>query len=74
MSRVCSIEVPAPHLILGALALSRYISSLLVGVSPRDPIIYILLSAVMLVAAIVASLIPAARATRIQPVIALRYE
>jgi predicted permease len=60
--------------ILGALALSGYLANLLVGVSPRDPIIYIFLSTVMLVAAIIASLIPAARATRIQPVIALRYE
>jgi predicted permease len=60
--------------ILGALALSRYLSSLLVGVSPRDPVTYVLLSAAMLVAAVVASLVPAARATRIQPITALRYE
>jgi len=60
--------------ILGALALSPYLSGLLVGVSPRDPVTYVVLSAAMLVAAIIASLIPAAKATRIQPVVALRYE
>jgi putative ABC transport system permease protein len=59
---------------LGALALSPYLSGLLVGVSPRDPVTYVVLSAAMLVAAIIASLIPAAKATRIQPVVALRYE
>jgi predicted permease len=60
--------------LVGALALSRYLSGLLVGVSPRDPLIYAVISAVMLAAAIAASLVPAARAMRVQPVTALRYE
>ena len=60
--------------ILGALALSPYLSGLLVGVSPRDPVTYVVLSAGILVAAIIASLVPAAKATRIQPIAALRYE
>ena len=60
--------------IAGALALSRYIADLLVGVSPRDPVTFGLLPAVMLVAAAIASLIPATKATRIAPVAALRHE
>jgi putative ABC transport system permease protein len=60
--------------VLGALALSPFISSLLVGVSPRDPVTFVLLPALMLVVTVIASLIPAARATRVDPMVALRYE
>jgi ABC-type antimicrobial peptide transport system permease subunit len=60
--------------VVGALTLSPLISSLLVGVSTRDPLTYILLPALMLIVTVIASLIPAARATRIEPVTALRYE
>ena len=60
--------------IVGALALSPYLSGLLVGVSSRDPATYVVLSAAMLAAAIIASLIPAVKATHIQPIAALRYE
>jgi len=60
--------------VFGALALSPFISSLLVGVSPRDPVTFVLLPVLMLVVTVIASLIPAARATRVEPVTALRYE
>jgi ABC-type antimicrobial peptide transport system permease subunit len=60
--------------IIGALALAPYIATLLVGVSPRDPVTFILLPLVMLAATVVASLVPASRATRVEPVTALRYE
>jgi predicted permease len=60
--------------IVGALGLSQYLSGLLVGVSARDPVTYILLPLLMLAAAIIASLVPAIRATRIEPAIALRHE
>jgi putative ABC transport system permease protein len=60
--------------VFGALALSPFISSLLVGVSPRDPVTFVLLPLLVLAVTIIASLIPAARATRVEPVTALRYE
>jgi putative ABC transport system permease protein len=60
--------------LVGALALSHYLSGLLIGISPRDPLIYTLISVTMLAAAIAASLVPAIRATRVEPVTALRYE
>jgi predicted permease len=60
--------------LIGALALTPYIASLLVGVSPRDPVTFVLLPVAMLVATMIASLIPAARATRVEPVAALRCE
>jgi predicted permease len=60
--------------VIGALALSPYISSLLVGVSPRDPLTFILLPMAFLAFTVIASLIPAARAARLEPITALRYE
>lgn len=60
--------------IIGALALSRYVSGLLIGVSPRDPLIFTMLPLALLAAAIIASLVPATKATRVEPVTALRYE
>jgi len=72
-----SISLVVAGLVVGvisALSLSQYISGLLIGVSPRDPVTYILLPIAMLAATVIASLIPATRATRVEPVTALRYE
>jgi predicted permease len=77
MILVSSLSLVALGLVaglIGALALAPYIASLLVDVSPRDPITFVLLPIAMLVATVIASLIPAARATRVEPVTALRYE
>ena len=60
--------------IIIALALSKYVAGLLIGVSPRDPFIFVMLPLALLAATTIASLIPAARATRVEPVTALRYE
>jgi putative ABC transport system permease protein len=60
--------------ILAALGLSRYLSSLLFGVTPTDPATFALVVAVLGVVALAACSIPAARATRVHPLTALRYD
>jgi ABC-type antimicrobial peptide transport system permease subunit len=57
-----------------ALALSRIISSLLFGISSNDPITFISIPLFLLGVALLASYIPAWKATKIDPVIALRAE
>ncbi len=58
----------------GSLALSRLISSFLFGVTTYDPITFFLVITVLTLAALVACYIPARRATKIDPMKALRYE
>ena len=60
--------------LLGAFALTRYLSSLLFGVSGIDVPTFAGVSAVLLVVALLASYLPARRAARIEPVVALRHE
>lgn len=55
-------------------ALSRYLSSLFFGVSPANPATYLQVAFLMLGVALVASLLPAWRAIRVNPMVALRYE
>ena len=57
-----------------ALALTRLMSSLLFEVKPVDPVTYAAVSASLIVAALVASCLPALRATKVDPVVALRAE
>ncbi len=58
----------------GALALGRWFQSLLYGVSATDPVIYSTVALFLGATAIVACLIPARRATRVDPMIALRNQ
>ena len=58
----------------GALILTRFMQSLLYGVTPTDRITFVGVSALLVLAAAAASFIPARRATRIDPIIALRAE
>ena len=54
--------------------LSRGLRAMLFGVEPWDPVIFLIISGVMLASGLTASLIPARRATRVDPVEALRTE
>jgi predicted permease len=58
----------------GSLALTRLLSNLLFGISPRDPATLIAVGAILAAVAFAACYIPARRAAAIDPTIALRYE
>ncbi len=71
------MRLAAAGLILGlivAFAAMRVLSSLLFGVSAHDPLTFGGVSLVLALAAVLACYIPARRATKVDPIIALRYE
>jgi putative ABC transport system permease protein len=57
-----------------ALALSRLMSGLLSGVASTDPVTYIAVVGMLLISALLASYLPARRATCVDPIVALRTE
>ena len=57
-----------------ALATSRLMSSYLYGVQPRDPVVFTLCCLAALIVALLAAYIPARWATKVDPIVALRYE
>jgi len=58
----------------GAYALTRLLSSLLVGVAPTDLVTFSIVTFALLVVALLACYLPARRATKVDPLVALRYE
>jgi predicted permease len=59
---------------LAALALGRLLSSYLFGVTSRDPITFLAVGGLLVCIALLAGYIPARRATKIDPIVALKYE
>src|SRR3569832_2309802 len=57
-----------------ALMLTRFLATLLFGIEPTDGVTFVVVSAVFFLIAMIAALIPALRAMRVDPVIALRSE
>jgi ABC-type antimicrobial peptide transport system permease subunit len=60
--------------IAGALALSRLLSGFLYSIDAADPLTYFAVAFILLAVGLVASYLPARRATRIDPIAALRHE
>jgi putative ABC transport system permease protein len=60
--------------LLASIAASRLIGGLLYAVGPLDPLVFVSVSALLATAGVVATLIPARRATRVDPIVALRVE
>jgi ABC-type antimicrobial peptide transport system permease subunit len=60
--------------VAASLALGRFVASLLYGTSPHDPIVLVAVALVLTFVSILASAVPARRAARTDPVVALRAD
>jgi ABC-type antimicrobial peptide transport system permease subunit len=60
--------------ILSAAVLTRFVAAMLYGVAPLDPLTFAIGAVLLVSVALTATWIPARRATRIDPLVALRYE
>ena len=60
--------------VVGALLLSRLMTSLLYGIEPTDPLTFAAVVGVLVVVTLAASLVPARRATKVDPMVAIRAQ
>ena len=60
--------------LIGTFAVTRLLSQMLYAVTPFDPITYAMVAGLLLATALMACIVPARRATRVDPVVALRDE
>ncbi len=58
----------------GALVVARFLSSLLFGIGTHDPVTFLAVALLLILVAVVAAYLPARRAMRVDPIVALRYE
>jgi ABC-type lipoprotein release transport system permease subunit len=67
---LAGLAVGMPAVVVG----SRYVESFLFGIEPNDPLVTAIAVVVLLAAALIAGYVPARRASRIDPMVALRHE
>ena len=58
----------------GAFVVARFLASLLFGVGTHDPVTFLGVALVLILVAVLAAYVPARRAMRVDPIVALRYE